>query len=158
MKAVCILQLLGTISLFGCKSRSASPLAQTQTALVSSVSGSYYRGDGLGYNISLDLKPDGHYDAVWHGCLGRYGSSHGRWSTDGAAVNFMPGNETGMLTDHLRSLTIVRADDSMVLVLTDPEDRKFYEKYGISRYSCYQPTQRAAPQSTPRRITGVPFR
>jgi hypothetical protein len=36
------------------------------------VAGSYYCGDGLGYNISLALETNGNYSAEWDGCLDKY--------------------------------------------------------------------------------------
>lgn len=40
--------------------------------------GGYYRGDGLGANLSLELDGDGTYSWTHRGCLGLYASSRGR--------------------------------------------------------------------------------
>ena len=34
--------------------------------------GSYYKGDGLGENVSLILSPKNGYLFEWHGCMGLY--------------------------------------------------------------------------------------
>lgn len=39
--------------------------------------GSFYRGDGLGENVSLDLSPSGEVAALWTGCMGTYDRNFG---------------------------------------------------------------------------------
>lgn len=39
--------------------------------------GEYYRGDGLGENISMSLAPDAGVSVIWTGCLGLYGANQG---------------------------------------------------------------------------------
>ncbi len=71
---------------------------------VSQLIGNYYRGDHMGYNISLNLNKNGEYSASWHGCLGEYGTATGAWSLTGFVITLNPVNETGMMKDHLRDL------------------------------------------------------
>jgi hypothetical protein len=40
--------------------------------------GTYYRGDGLGLNVSVTLAPHGGFAYTWTGCLGRYDANYGR--------------------------------------------------------------------------------
>ena len=39
--------------------------------------GSYYWGDGLGANVSLDVAPGAGFVFEWHGCMGLYGRNYG---------------------------------------------------------------------------------
>ena len=73
--------------------------------------GSYYQGDGLGYNLHLTLEQDGGFDCQWAGCLGNYGSTSGTWSQNGdrIIVNAMESN--GMFTDRpLGDMAIIQHD------------------------------------------------
>ncbi len=69
--------------------------------------GRYYKGDGLGTNISIVLAADGSYEATWTGCLGNYGNSKGRWEIEGTMLTFLPSAEDGMLEDFLGEMKIV---------------------------------------------------
>jgi hypothetical protein len=58
----------------------------------------YYRGDGLGANITMSLAPQSGVAAVWTGCMGLYGSNEGRIQEqpDGRLVfRFNQANEDG---------------------------------------------------------------
>jgi hypothetical protein len=48
--------------------------------------GKYYRGDGLGVNVSVSLAPKGGFTFTWTGCLGRYDANYGRISARGDRV------------------------------------------------------------------------
>lgn len=39
--------------------------------------GSYYRGDGLGLNCTLDIDGEGRFTSLWTGCLGVYDRNEG---------------------------------------------------------------------------------
>jgi hypothetical protein len=121
--------------LTGCQSQQA----HTDLAALRPFAGSYYRGDGTGYNINLDLRPDGSYDARWRGCLGVYGTARGQWSVDGERIVLSPKKETEMMTGHLKRLDLARHDGRLILLPSD--DREFYDKHGASRYSCFQRTE-----------------
>lgn len=98
----------------------------------------YYRGDGTGYNVSITLAADGSYSSEWHGCLGKYGEASGTWTLAGRKLTFAPTKEDGMMKGHLKELEVMRFDAAWILVPTKKQDREFYEKWGISRYSCFQ--------------------
>src|SRR5262245_49099409 len=70
------------------------------------VAGSYYCGDGLGYNVTLKLKENGSYSAEWHGCLGKYGDASGSWRLSDKRIVFTPKKETDMMKDHLKTLDV----------------------------------------------------
>ena len=103
-----------------------------------SVAGTYYRGDGLGYNVSLTLKENGKYTAEWHGCLGKYGDGSGKWSVTNKRITFTPSKEEGMMKGHLQSLDVLKFKGDWILVPIDKRDREFYDKWGVSRLSCFQ--------------------
>ena len=52
--------------------------------------GSYYWGDGLGANVTLDLTPGAGFVFEWHGCLGLYGRNYGAVSESGGHVRLEP--------------------------------------------------------------------
>ena len=106
------------------------------------MAGSYYRGDGLGYNVSLLLQTNGDYSAEWHGCLGKYGEAAGKWSLAGNRIVLTPSKEEGMMKGHLRSLVVLRFHGDWILVPTDRRESEVYDKWGVSRYSCFQKAER----------------
>jgi hypothetical protein len=61
-------------------------LNEPQVESPTAIAGDYYRGDGLGLNWSLSLKPDGTYSFSWHGCMGLYAEREGRFSVTGALL------------------------------------------------------------------------
>jgi hypothetical protein len=100
------------------------------------VAGSYYCGDGTGYNVTLTLKKDGSYSAEWHGCLGKYGDASGSWKLSDKRIVLTPKKEAGMMQGHLRTLDVLKYKGSWIFVRAD--DKDFYDKHGVSRYSCFQ--------------------
>jgi hypothetical protein len=129
------LALMMVALLTGCQSQQT----RTDLAALRPFAGSYYRGDGSGYNINLDLWPDGSYDARWRGCLGVYGTARGQWLVDGEHIVLSPKKETDMMTGHLKRLDSARHEGRLILLPSD--DREFYDKHGASRYSCFQRTE-----------------
>ena len=99
------------------------------------LAGSYYRGDHTGYNIYLDLLPDGTYRAEWQGCLGSYGAARGAWKSAGGKIIFYPSEEKGKMKGHLRELNIVRNYWRTAFV-PDPNN-EYYRKYGPNEYSAF---------------------
>jgi len=106
------------------------------------VAGSYYRGDGLGYNITLTLDQDGEYTADWRGCLGNYGVASGKWSLSGKRIILAPSYEEGLMKGHLKSLDVLKYEGDWILLPTDKRERAFYEERGVTRYSCFQKRER----------------
>lgn len=98
----------------------------------------YYGGDGLGYNLSLSLRDDGSFSCKWTGCLGDYGNASGVWSRSADHVSFVSRQATGMLENYLRGAMVVDGGEFPALVLD--QERDFYEKHGLSRYSALQRT------------------
>jgi hypothetical protein len=112
----------------------------SRQATLSSLAGSYYRGDGTGYNVNINLAANGTYKAVWHGCLGVYGTASGNWSVDGARIVLSPSSETDMLKGHLRELHIVKHNGQIVFVPDLHDD--YYQKHGPDRYSAFHKQKR----------------
>ena len=54
------------------------------------IPGRYYQGDGLGVNLTLELKPNGTFDFSWHGCLGEYDRNFGSWELRGDKLFLQP--------------------------------------------------------------------
>lgn len=98
--------------------------------------GSYYRGDGTGYNIYLTLNKDGTYAAKWCGCLGKYGDAAGKWILKDRQIIFKPTEEKDMMVGHLKSLDIFKFKGEWIFVPS--AERESYDKWGVSRYSCFQ--------------------
>ena len=101
-----------------------------------SISGEYYRGDGTGYNIYLTLKENGEYAAKWRGCLGEYGTASGKWRLNDKTIVLSPTKEERMMQGHLKKLDVLKFNGNWIFVPSD--DREFYDKHGVSRYSCFQ--------------------
>jgi hypothetical protein len=131
-----ILLLMIAALLSGCQSQHQS---HTDLAILRPVAGNYYRGNGTGYNINLDLRPDGSYDANWRGCLGVYGTARGHWTVDGEHVLLTPTKETDMMRGHLKRLDFATHEGRLILLPSN--DREFYDKHGASRFSCFQRTE-----------------
>jgi hypothetical protein len=108
---------------------------RSQRPGMASLAGHYYRGDGLGYNLYLNLASSGTYKAEWRGCLGVYGTANGIWSLNGEQIVFSPSEETGMMEGHLRELHIVKQDGQAVFVPDLQDD--YYQKHGPDRYSAF---------------------
>jgi hypothetical protein len=101
-----------------------------------SVAGSYYCGDGTGYNVTVTLKEDGTYSGQWRGCLGIYGDASGSWKLSDRRIVLTPKKETGTMQGHLKILDVMKYKGDWIFVRSD--DRDFYDKHGVSRYSCFQ--------------------
>ncbi len=100
-------------------SKRALPIAATvKNSQFQAHSGNFYRGDGTGYNVNLNLKPDGTYTGQWRGCLGVYGTAFGKWSIKGQQIVLKPAKETDMMKGHLRSLDIIREQKKIFLLPT----------------------------------------
>lgn len=100
------------------------------------VAGSYYCGDGTGYNVTLTLKDDGTYSGEWHGCLGKYGEASGTWKLSEKQIVLTPTKEKEMMEGHLKTLDVMKYKAGWIFVRAD--DRDFYDKHGVSRYSCFK--------------------
>lgn len=99
--------------------------------------GTYYRGDGTGFNLTLTLKSNGHFDCRWTGCLGVYGTSTGTWKVEGDEIQMSTLTAKGMMEDKpIGTLTITTNLGNTFLVQNN--DREFYDEHGPSRYSCFQ--------------------
>jgi hypothetical protein len=123
--------LLLAVLMVGCRVKQASPPLRSDGSVV----GSYYRGDGTGYNIYLDLLTNGTYAAKWRGCLGEYGTARGTWTTGDGKVVLSPLEEMDMLKGHLRELHIVQIGGQTVLVPDLRDD--YYRKYGADGYAAF---------------------
>jgi hypothetical protein len=104
------------------------------------LAGSYYQGDGLGFNIVLTLNPSNTYTERWYGCLGTYAEASGSWTLADTRIVFTPSMETGAIHSRLKSLDVLRFQDQWILVSTDKNDRELYDSEGITRLSCFQDT------------------
>jgi hypothetical protein len=99
--------------------------------------GTYYKGDGLGYNLTLTLESEGHYSCTWRGCLGVYGTATGTWAVATNILYLSPTTATSMLKKKpLPPLDILVFEGRYIFV--DPSCRDFFLKYGPDRISCFQ--------------------
>ena len=131
MKRTLLIVLFGALT--SCSTPAAPESAQQPTAR--QLTGSYYRGDHTGYNVTIDLNDSGNYTATWDGCLGNYGTARGTWSVAGTIITLKPTAETGMMKGHLRHLNLVRKNDTFVFVPDLKDD--YYRKYGSDDYSAF---------------------
>jgi hypothetical protein len=137
---MCLVSLLGAaVSPAADDKEEGTPAAPTSAK---AVSGAYYRGDGLGYNVSLTLRKNGKYTAEWRGCLGKYGEASGTWRLNDKRITLSPSKEDGLMKGHLKSLDVLKFNGDWILVSTEQRDREFYDKWGVSRFSCFQKRMR----------------
>ena len=132
----CLVLIFSTAAIYAAEEREKGTPEAPKSA--KAVSGTYYRGDGLGYNVSLTLKENGKYTAEWHGCLGKYGEASGTWSLADKRITFAPAKEEDAMKGHLRSLDVLKFKGDWIFVPTEKRDREFYDKWGVSRSSCFQ--------------------
>ena len=102
------------------------------------LAGAYYCGDGLGLNLTLNLKENGQYTAEWHGCLGKYGEASGTWSLKDKGISFSPLSEKDMMKGLLKRLDVMKHEGDWILAPTEGPAREDYEKSGVSRSNCFQ--------------------
>lgn len=86
------------------------------------IAGVYRRGEHTAYNVTLNLKAEGIYDARWTGCLGLYGTAEGNWRISDGNLILSPTKETGTMQNHLKVLKIWNVEGDLTL-LPDKEDQ-----------------------------------
>lgn len=98
--------------------------------------GRYYKGDGLGVNIYIQLNADGTYESKWNGCLGNYGNASGRWLARENELIFLPEKEDGMLKGELRVMEVIIYKDKVGFIpQSDLNDHyKVLKEFGRSFY------------------------
>jgi len=89
--------------------------------------GSWWMGDGLGYNLRLRLGADGTFKLRWTGCLGVYGSCEGLWDLEGELVQLRVESWTPDM-DHPPGLR--RLDHAGEVRLLNLAQMDWYEEYG----------------------------
>jgi len=57
------------------------------------IAGSYYQGDGLGFNLSLEITASGTFTYEWRGCLGIYDQAQGRVTRSGDEIVLVAGGD-----------------------------------------------------------------
>ena len=118
----------------------ATSMSASAPIPASRLAGKWYRGDGLGYNVTLTLNRDSSYDAVWTGCLGTYGTARGTWRLNASQITLTPTEEKDTMRNHLLTLDVL--PDKRGYILVPPEDRKNLQKWGSeSSYWCFKPTK-----------------
>ncbi len=104
------------------------------------IAGAYYRGDGTGFNLHLELLADGKYACQWTGCGGVYGNCVGVWTRIDNQIEIKTTSADGMFEENaLSNLEIIPHDGGNILVPQD--DRAFFDEWGPSRYSCFSRTE-----------------
>jgi hypothetical protein len=75
------------ILLFVCSPARAGDNANSS---ISDLVGTYYWGDGLGFNMTLNIEADGRFSFKWTGCLGTYAQSQGTATCENGTVALKP--------------------------------------------------------------------
>lgn len=114
---------------------SPNQLGENEKQLV----GTYYRGNGTGYNLTLTLNSDGQFHCISTGCVGDYGTSTGTWRVDNDQIQMLTLTAKGTMEDRpIGALTV--SMDSEKTILVQNNSREFFDAHGPSRYSCFQVT------------------
>jgi len=101
--------------------------------------GKYYRGDGLGINVSVALAPKGGFVYTWNGCLGRYDANYGNVVEKDGRLGFdfelpnSPEDGPGIAKEFVP----VRWGDRQYLVAVD-QAREFANAINSGREPCKQ--------------------
>ena len=140
----CVILMFGVHASFAAEDKEKGAPESPPNA--KAVAGDYYRGDGTGYNIYLVLKEDGKYTAEWHGCLGTYGEAAGQWTVKDKRIAFKPSEEKDMMKGHLKNLDVLKFKGKWIFVPAD--DREFYDKWGVTRFSCFQKQEKKREDAT----------
>ncbi|MHC4837215.1 MAG: hypothetical protein ACYTF3_03385 [Planctomycetota bacterium] len=134
--------LLPLLLLAGCQTAAepTNPILSEAVALPAGYAVEYYSGDGLGWNLRLDLREGGRFSCSWHGCVA--GSSmvvEGAWSRDGETFLFTPtaAAREAFFTRYFDGKTarLASADGHSILIFADQED--FFARHGASTGSCF---------------------
>ena len=99
------------------------------------LAGHYYEGDGTAHR-ELDLNPNMTYTMELWGCFGSDARSTGTWSLTNSKVVFAPAEQTGVLARPRKELSVLLFRNHWVLL----SDEEHYQKFGVSRFSCFQNT------------------
>jgi hypothetical protein len=91
--------------------------------------GTYYVGDGLGYNLRLDLKDAGQFECVWVGCLGVYGKASGSWSVREDGLRLVLQTAEGLLKEQPLGRLLVVSFQKHHLLLQE-SNLDLFRKYG----------------------------
>ena len=102
--------------------------------------GTYYIGDGTGYNIYLTLTADRSFSADFYGCFGKYGDANGHWSINSGEINFVSLRETGMMKGNLGAMDILKFQGHWIFLEKSKNARNDYNAYGVSPSVCFQNT------------------
>jgi len=82
------------------------------------IAGTYYLGDGLGFNFRLVIQPDGTFSYTWQGCLGTYAKVSGTAFLRNGELVLKPSSQQGDPRLDTRFLP-VRWGDRQYLVPSD---------------------------------------
>jgi hypothetical protein len=149
------LALLATVVLLGCSppdsrnvgaiatdinviavSADGSTVEETRSIASQRFVGSYRVGDGLGYNLHLELKDARQFECKWHGCLGEYGAASGRWSAEGDGLKLVTERSSGMMKERpLGVLRVIALQESYLLL--QAQDRGWFDEWGPDHYCCF---------------------
>ena len=101
--------------------------------------GKYYRGDGLGVNVTVTLAPEGGFVYTWYGCLGRYDANYGGVVEQNGdlAFEFELPNSRESGPGIAPAFTTVRWGDRQYLVALD-QAREFANAVNSGREPCKQ--------------------
>jgi len=83
---------------------------------LSSITGSYFLGDGLGVNWTLHLDADQRFVFKWRGCLGVYATAVGTWALRDDHVALTVERAEGMAEKLPHEFTVVTWGDRTYLV------------------------------------------
>ncbi len=103
------------------------------------LAGHYYKGDGTAY-CDLDLNRDMSYRIEQMGCFGSDGLSVGEWTLTNSRVVFRPTKQSGVLDRSRAELSVLRFKQHWVLLPDSASAQQNYQKWGVSRFSCFQNT------------------
>ena len=87
---------------------------------VEQIAGTYYLGDGLGFNFTLTLDPRGTFSYTWQGCLGTYAEASGSAFLRNGELVLEPSSKKGEIDQGFDTRFLpIRWEDRQYLIPSD---------------------------------------
>ena len=101
------------------------------------LSGQYYKGDHLGYNVDLILAASGTYSARLYGDVGEYGTWQGHWSIEGNLIALQPPIELKLGKKRFVGDRLLVGDYKGRIFLADSPPDDYFLQYGPNVASAF---------------------
>jgi hypothetical protein len=110
---------------------------------VAALVGTYRRDEMSGDEVSLSLRLDKTFTAnLFVHTQIKTRRTTGRWTLAGDHISLTAVAEHDIILNHVGELEALRFRDGWILLPTTSRIRSHYEEFGVTRYNCFQQTDR----------------